>query len=394
MICISVYMYIIVYTHIQSYAYDIHDTSLYMYHRIMFFPTCQVRVVRFYVSCLLLSSSPLLLLLLNRDPRCRTSTTTIHAQCSLPDLNHDHPRPVFPAGPQPRPSTPSVPCRTSTASIVFPAGPHVGRYGTKNVQKKVRKNVRQVYATSYFAGGKVWSNQFEQMTESPGWTETFPLLYLWSCLQRRLRQATSYSKLLQITWSDLMLDWCLRQSTSHRVSVVYHSYGGMVDMWHRNICWSIWALIYSIAGQRQDGHHHRRIQQEEVVWSVVSSCVFLFAWQVMAEGDQSASAAQARSLSGSKHIGQWLLSKVLDKWFAATTCSVMFLQTCLTGGVLTCLGMFVCLAQVVHWPVWSCLSKPVESLEFTSHGPLTCLYPVWQTDMHNDLPGETNDWDS
>ena len=83
----------------------------------------------------LLSSFPFLLLLLNRDPRrtvfsvgpqprpstpsvpCRTSTTTIDAQCSLPDLNHDHPRPVFPAGPQPRPSTPSVSCRTSTASI-------------------------------------------------------------------------------------------------------------------------------------------------------------------------------------------------------------------------------------------------------------------------------------
>ena len=120
-------------------------------HPFMFFPTCQVRVVRFYVSCLLLSSSPLLLLLLNRDPRrtvfpvgpqprpstpsvpCRTSTTTIPAQCSLPGLNHDHPRPVFPAGPQPRVSL-----------QVFPAGPHVGRSGTKNVQKKVRKNVRQV----------------------------------------------------------------------------------------------------------------------------------------------------------------------------------------------------------------------------------------------------------
>ena len=168
------------------------------------FPTCQVRVVRFYVSCLVLlllsSPPPLVVLLLSlssssscstatRDPQCslsdlnhdhprpvfpagpqprpstpsvpcRTSTTTIHAQCSLPDLNHDHPRPVFPAGPQPRPSTPSVPCRTSTTTIhaqcslpdlnreypcqVFPAGPHVGRYGTKNVQKKVRKNVRQV----------------------------------------------------------------------------------------------------------------------------------------------------------------------------------------------------------------------------------------------------------
>ena len=105
-----------------------------------FFPTCQVRVIRFYVSCLLLSSLPYLLLLLllvflllNRDPRrtvvsvesrssmpsipCRTLTTTIHAQRSLPDLNHDHPRPVFPAGPQLRPSTPSVPCRTLTTTI-------------------------------------------------------------------------------------------------------------------------------------------------------------------------------------------------------------------------------------------------------------------------------------
>ena len=136
------------------------------------FPTCQVRVVRFYQSCLLppaclpsahafrsclpllpsASASCLVLVLLVllvqlrsaiHIVRCRTSTTTIHAQCSLPDLNHDHPRPVFPAGPQPRPSTPSVPSRTSTASIhakcslpdlnreyprqVFPAGPHVGR---------------------------------------------------------------------------------------------------------------------------------------------------------------------------------------------------------------------------------------------------------------------------
>ena len=146
-------------------------SAFYLRTSVFFFPTCQVRVVRFYVSCLLLlllpppppppppppasSSSP-------PPPRppcrprrpcrpcrqlrpailsvlCRTSTTTIHAQCSLPDLNHDHPRPVFPAGPQPRPSTPSVPCRTSTTTIraqcslpdlnhdhprpVFPAGP-------------------------------------------------------------------------------------------------------------------------------------------------------------------------------------------------------------------------------------------------------------------------------
>ena len=132
-----------------------------------FFPTCQVRVVvRFYVSLLLLLFFFflfLLLLLLRRravspQPRaamssvpCRTSTATIWAQCSLPDLNgdhlssvrslpdlnrdhlrsvfpagicaqcslpdlnRDHLRSVFPAGPQPRPSAFSVPCRTSTA---------------------------------------------------------------------------------------------------------------------------------------------------------------------------------------------------------------------------------------------------------------------------------------
>ena len=125
---------------------------------LLLFPTCQVRVVRFYVSCLPLpllpsaSASCLVLVLLVQlrsaihIVRCRTSTTTIHAQRSLPDLNHDHPRPVFPAGPQPRPSAPSVPCRTSTTTIpaqcslpdlnreyprqVFPAGPHVGRYST------------------------------------------------------------------------------------------------------------------------------------------------------------------------------------------------------------------------------------------------------------------------
>ena len=77
-------------------------------------------------------------------PRRPRPTAIRDPQCSLPDLNHDHPRPVFPSGPQPRPATPSVLCRTSTTTIpaqcslpdlnreyprqVFPAGPHVGRY--------------------------------------------------------------------------------------------------------------------------------------------------------------------------------------------------------------------------------------------------------------------------
>ena len=60
-------------------------------------------------------------------------------------------------------------------------------------------------------------------------------------------------------------------------------------------------------------------EQYQLVYSgdsqIMFSSVFLFAWQVMAAGDQSACAAQARSLSASKHIGLWLLLKVLDKGF-------------------------------------------------------------------------------
>ena len=270
------------------------------------------------------------------------STATLDAQCSLSDLNHDHPRPVFPAGPQPRPSPPSVPCRTSTTTIhaqcslpdlnreyprqVFPAGPHVGRYGTKNVQKKVRKNVRQVcyilLANSRVCGrvtgamplltlqvAKFEAISLNRWQSHWGGQRHFHFCTFGAvCKDAWDRQhlTASYYKLLEVIscWIDA---WDSQHHTGFLLCIT--------AMWHRNICWSIWALIYSIAGQRQDGHHHRRIQQEEVVWSVVSSCVFLFAWQVMAEGDQSASAAQARSLSGSKHIGQWLLSKVLDKWF-------------------------------------------------------------------------------
>ena len=134
----------------------IYDNRLYNKCNYLLFPTCQVRVVRFYVSCLLLSSSPLLLSSPPPPAQPRPSTHSV----SLSDLNHDHPRPVFPAGPQPRPSPPSVPCRTSTTTIhaqcslpdlnreyprqVFPAGPHVGRYGTKNVQKKYQIECQKI----------------------------------------------------------------------------------------------------------------------------------------------------------------------------------------------------------------------------------------------------------
>ena len=107
------------------------------------------------------SSSPLLVSSCSSSSPAASSSQSrsqwaqpdLHRELQIPDLNHDHPRPVFPAGPQPRPSPPvfpagpqprvsppSVPCRTSTTTIhaqcslpdlnreyprqVFAAGPH------------------------------------------------------------------------------------------------------------------------------------------------------------------------------------------------------------------------------------------------------------------------------
>ena len=73
------------------------------------FPTCQVRVVRFYVSCLLLR------LLFFSSSSFSSPTAMMWAQCPLPDLNRDRVSTVLLAGPQPRSCEFSVPCRTSTA---------------------------------------------------------------------------------------------------------------------------------------------------------------------------------------------------------------------------------------------------------------------------------------
>ena len=108
-----------------------------------FSPPCQVRVVRFYVSLLLVLLLVLLLLRvllsfssptammcaqcsapdLNRDPVSSVfragprPRSCEFMQCSAPDLNRDPVRPVFRAGPQPRSCEFSVPRRTSTAIL-------------------------------------------------------------------------------------------------------------------------------------------------------------------------------------------------------------------------------------------------------------------------------------
>ena len=113
------------------------------------FPTCQMRVVRLYVSCLAPPPPP------PRPPpppppdlnrKCRMPdlavfragpqlpapagsvprwiSTAISAwQCSPSDLNHELRQAVFPAGPQPRASAGSVPCRTSTANFGWQCSP-------------------------------------------------------------------------------------------------------------------------------------------------------------------------------------------------------------------------------------------------------------------------------
>ena len=88
------------------------------------FPTCQVRLVRFYQSCSPPPPPP------PPPPphppppprspgpsvHCRTSTATSRSQWALPDLNRDFQVAVGTAGPQPRLPGRSGHCQTSTAS--------------------------------------------------------------------------------------------------------------------------------------------------------------------------------------------------------------------------------------------------------------------------------------
>ena len=83
--------------------------------REMFFPTCQVRVVRFYVSLFSFSFSFSASASAAPPSPCRTSTTILCVQCGVSDLNCELVSSVWRAGPQPGARELSVACRTSTA---------------------------------------------------------------------------------------------------------------------------------------------------------------------------------------------------------------------------------------------------------------------------------------
>ena len=110
----------------------------------VFFPTCQVRVVRFYVSLFSFSSSRFLLPLpppssssscrdivssvwrAGLQPRarefsvaCWTPTAILRVQCGVPDPNHDPASSVWRPGPQPRSCKFSVAARPQPRSCEF-----------------------------------------------------------------------------------------------------------------------------------------------------------------------------------------------------------------------------------------------------------------------------------
>ena len=86
-----------------------------------FFPTCQVRVVRFYVSTGPPPSSPPSPAppppRRHPPPHCPSVMRFLWIQCDVPDLNRDPVSSVWRAGPQPRSCEFSVACRTSTAIL-------------------------------------------------------------------------------------------------------------------------------------------------------------------------------------------------------------------------------------------------------------------------------------
>ena len=74
-----------------------------------FFPTCQVRVVRFYQSCFFFRAS-------SSSISSSSSSSQSRSQWAQPDLHCERQIPVGTAGPPPRAQDPSGHCRTSTAT--------------------------------------------------------------------------------------------------------------------------------------------------------------------------------------------------------------------------------------------------------------------------------------
>ena len=102
-------------------------------NKMTLFPTCQVRVDRFYQSCprppppsspppppprqlqIAVGTTGLHLPAPDHSGHCRTSSASSRAQWALPDLNHERQIAVGTAGPQRRLPDRSGHCRTSVA---------------------------------------------------------------------------------------------------------------------------------------------------------------------------------------------------------------------------------------------------------------------------------------
>ena len=122
-----------------------------------FFPTCQVRVVRFYVSTGPPSSSSSSFSSSCRPPQlrscefsvaCWTPTAILWVQCGVPDRNCDPASSVWRPGPQPRSCEFSVASRTPTAILWVQCGVPdlkycVRKFVRKNDRRYVRKNDRR-----------------------------------------------------------------------------------------------------------------------------------------------------------------------------------------------------------------------------------------------------------
>ena len=104
------------------------SSSFFLCHHLKSFPTCQVRVVRFYVSWPASSSSlspsssssarPQLQVL-ERNVPCRTPTATSGSKCPPPDLHRKLRIKVFPTGPQPQRTSEDIPDRMSERMSIY-----------------------------------------------------------------------------------------------------------------------------------------------------------------------------------------------------------------------------------------------------------------------------------
>ena len=160
-----------------------------MYIQLYFFPTCQVRVSRFYQSCMpptsaFTSSS-------STSVASTSSTASSRSQWALPGLNRERKSSVGTAGPQPRALDLSGHCRTSPRAL---NGIHIYIYICMYVRMYTYDKMPNRLPDRM---PMEWQNRYARKYARKNWNY---ILHAWICARSKISSWGSLEKHFFFAW--------------------------------------------------------------------------------------------------------------------------------------------------------------------------------------------------